>query len=76
MSDPNDALYESELGELVNPKAENEQTPITMKHKKGTEDSSSKENQKAKNQKTLMAKLSKLDNLDDDEDLQQAEVQE
>ena len=70
MSDPNDVLYESELGELVNPPAasDNYQMTPAKKPKKCGEASSSKENQStsaAKNAKALMAKLAELDDAED-----------
>ena len=66
MSDPNDALYERELGELLNPPAasDNDQTTPANEPKKCGEASSSKENQPTsvtKNAKALMAKLAELD---------------
>ena len=69
MSDPNDVLYESELGELVNHQADNDQTiPVKKPPKKGGETSSTKENQStsgAKTAKLIMAKLAELNDAED-----------
>ena len=69
MSDPNDVLYESELGELVNHQADDDQTiPAKKPRQKPGEPSSSKENQSTsvvKNAKALMAKLAELDDAED-----------
>lgn len=72
MSDPNAVLYESKLGELVNPPAasDDDQTTIAKKPNKCGEASWSKDNQSTsavKNAKALMTKLAELDDAEDRE---------
>ena len=72
MLDPNDILYESELGDLLNPPAGSKNDPATPAKEprvdKSGEPTSSEENvstSATKNTKALMAKLAELDDGED-----------